>query len=243
MNTKVQYFKAVRPNGRDFHTNSVDYGAALVSGEVITHTSATQTSGDAGTYLSVSTVATDCTGMQWPCRLLLVEAVGDVQEAGSDLPNKRCVSALRVVAELPAQEVFGPNGEAVAALLERAWHLTADEADRLRTAWDAAWGATRDAAWGATRDATMDATRDATRDAAWDAAWAATRGATRGATRDATRDATRGATRDATRDAAWGATRGAARDAALALIVRDLISEEHFNTLYGPWVSVIEGAK
>jgi len=31
-----------------------------------------------------------------------------------------------------------------------------------------------------------------------------------------------------------------AREAARALVVRDLISREHFDTLYGPWASVME---
>lgn len=44
--------------------------------------------------------------------------------------------------------------------------------------------------------------------------------------------------------AAWGAARGAARgaawDAALAFLVRDLISQDHFDRLYGPWAQVID---
>ena len=30
------------------------------------------------------------------------------------------------------------------------------------------------------------------------------------------------------------------RDAAIALAVRDLISQEHFDALYGPWASAME---
>lgn len=57
-------------------------------------------------------------------------------------------------------------------------------------------------------------------DAARDAAWYATRGAARGAT--------------------WGATWGAAWFAVLAVISRDLITEDQFNTLYAPWASVMD---
>ena len=48
-----------------------------------------------------------------------------------------------------------------------------------------------------------------------------------------------GAARDAAGDAARGAAWDAARVAAWALVVRDLISPEHFAALTGPWVSVV----
>jgi len=59
--------------------------------------------------------------------------------------------------------------------------------------------------WVAARDAARDAGRDAARDAGWDAAW------------------------DAARDAGWDAGR-----AGEALVVRDLISAEHFDILTAP---------
>ena len=64
--------------------------------------------------------------------------------------------------------------------------------------------------------------------AAWDAAW----------------DAARVAARGAAWGAAWDAARGAASDAALALVVRDLIgqhgfTQEHYDTLTAPWARVI----
>ena len=60
------------------------------------------------------------------------------------------------------------------------------------------------------------------------------------AARDAARGAALGAARGAALGAAQGAARGAALDAALVLVVKDLISEDDFNTLYGPWASVME---
>ena len=74
----------------------------------------------------------------------------------------------------------------------------------------AAWAAASAAAWAAARDA------------AWDAAW------------DADRAGAWVADRYAARYAARYAVRYAARDAALALVVRDLISPEQFDVLTAP---------
>ena len=113
-------------------------------------------------------------------------------------------------------EVFGPQWEQVCALVLRAARLTGEEAQALRTTRAAAW----DAAWAATRDATWEAARDAT----WSSTWP--------------------------REAAWAAT----RDATWALTVRDLIgrlldlgdvaprhgfTQQHYDTLTGPWRKVI----
>lgn len=72
----------------------------------------------------------------------------------------------------------------------------------------------------------------AAQNAAWDADWAAAWNATRNAARDAARRAAW--------DAAWDAAWGVAQDAALALVVRDLIgshglTQRHYDTLTGPW--------
>ena len=204
MTTTTPLYKATRHEGIDFRTGTIDYAAALASGEVIRHPAKLQRPGDSSTYLSVSVSAADCTGFQWPCRLFRVEAVGDAVP-DPDIPNKRCLSALRVVEELPAWQALGPNGEAVVALIERARTLTADEARRM----DAARYAARYAAGYAAGDAAGDAAWDAARDAAWYAA----------------------------RDAAWYAAWYAAWDAGVALVVRDRISPEHFETLVAPWVA------
>jgi len=75
--------------------------------------------------------------------------------------------------------------------------------------------------WVAARVAARDAGRDAARDAGWDAAW--------DAARDAAWDAGWDAAWDAARDAGWDAGR-----AGEALVVRDLISAEHFDILTAP---------
>src|SRR5690606_11846655 len=112
----------------------------------------------------------------------------------------------------PAHEALGPQGEEVAALIERAKRLTSEEIE----------GLVRDAAW----------------DVAWDAAWATARHAARGAAWDAAWDAAWAAAWVAALDAAWDAA-GAAAGASLALLTRDLISEQHFEVLYGPWREVV----
>lgn len=163
---RLTYYKCVRPDGRDFHTGTIDYAAALASGETIKHPAAEMVRDDPATHLSVSIHATNCTGMRWPCRLFRVEPVGPVLVNAS----KRACHALRVIEELPAHMALGPQGEQVAALIERAGRLTADEIERLA----------------------------------------------------------------ASRAASWAASR-----AAIALLARDLISTEHYDTLIAPWRDVI----
>lgn len=169
-------FKATRPDGLSFQAPRVDYASACGTGEVIRHPSRRKTRDDASTYLSVSTSEADCTGFSWPARLFVVEPVGRVMSRLSASPNKRAVSALRVVEELPSWRLFGPQGEEVVALIDKAKTVTADDVARLRSA----WGAARAAARGAVRDAAREAARGAAREAAWalareaarEAAWA-----------------------------------------------------------------------
>ena len=186
----MTYWKAVREDGTDFYSGTVrwapEQGDIPAEGIAVAHPTSTAWGEDHSTHLCASTSPTDCTGFRWPCRLLEMEPVAEVHEhAGSK------VSALswRVVRELPAMQALGPQGAAVAALIDRLRRLDAEALARLADA------------------------RDAARDAAWDAAWGAVRGAVRGA--------------------AWGAVRGAA-DAAVALVVWDLITSEHRDTLTAP---------
>ena len=131
--------------------------------------------------------------------------------------------------ELPDLDVFGPQGVHVAALLERACHLTLDEARALAPVRVAARDAARDAALGGARGTALGAAReaawDAARDAAWGAAWDAALGGARGGAWDAVWEATCAAW-----DAAWSA---------VALVVRDLITTEDYDTLTRPWREVI----
>ena len=109
-----------------------------------------------------------------------------------------------------------PQAAEIDALIERAGPLTAVECDRLVAAWVTARTAARAAAWVAARVAAWDAAGDAAGDAA--------------------RFAVRFAVRNAVRDAA---------DAAVALVVRDLIEEgtpwdqAAYDLLTGPWRRII----
>ena len=170
----MTYWKAVREDGTDFYSGTVrwapEQGDIPAEGIAVAHPTSTAWGEDHSTHLCASTSPTDCTGFKWPCRLLEMEPVAEVHEhAGSK------VSALswRVVRELPAMQALGPQGAAVAALI-----------DGLRR---------------------LDAARDAVR------------------------VAVRVAARDAARDAAWDAA-----DAAVALVVWDLITSEHRDTLTAP---------
>ena len=203
------YWKAVRPDGTDFHTGTVQWAppAGHVGEWLVRHPTAAVIGDRASGYLSVASVPTDCTGMEWPCRLLEVAAVGDVTTPNWALPHKRAGVAFRVLREVPATEALGPQGEHVAALIRSIPDITRTPAERVALAWDATW----DAALDAVRDAALDAAWDAARDAAWDATW----------------------------DAAWYAAWDAARDAALALLVRDIITTEDYDALTRPWRTAI----
>ena len=131
-------------------------------------------------------------------------------------------------------DVFGPQWEAIRDLVRRVAALTPAELDKLAAAgyaagyvaWYADWGAAGDAAGYAAWDAAWAAARAATGDAAgyaaWDAAWAAAWAAAG----------------DAARAAAGAAALTAAGAAALALVVRDLIGEQFYDTLTGPLRSI-----
>ena len=190
----MTYWKAVREDGTDFYSGTVrwapEQGDIPAEGIAVAHPTSTKWGNYHSTRLCASTSPTGCTGFEWPCRLLEVEPLTEVHEhAGSK------VSALswRVVRELPAMQALGPQGAAVAALIDGLRRLDAEALARLADARVAAW----DAAWGAVRVAARDAVRVAARDAAWDAA----------------------------RDAA---------DPAVALVVWDLITSEHRDTLTAP---------
>ena len=190
----MTYWKAAREDGTDFYSGTVrwapEQGDIPAEGIAVAHPTSTAWGEDHSTHLCASTSPTDCTGFKWPCRLLEMEPVAEVHEhAGSK------VSALswRVVRELPAMQALGPQGAAVAALIDGLRRLDAEALARLADA--------RVAVRGAVRGAVRVAARDAARDAAWDAAW----------------------------DAVWGAA-----DAAVALVVWDLITSEHRDTLTAP---------
>ena len=223
------FYKCTRPDGTDFYTGTVDYAAALASGEPLPELPGDVAFPGPGWY-HLATVPTECVGMGWPCRLFEVQPVGSVH-TDTDHPHKIGTTSVRVLREVDAHLALGPQGEQVAALIGRCRSLTGDELDRLYAARDAVRVAARVAARVATWDAARVAVRVAAQDAVWDtvrvAAW----------------DAARVAAQDAVWDtvAAWDAV----RDAALGLLCRDLIGQHPgwdqgaYDRLTGPWRDVI----
>ena len=166
------YYKAVRPDGTDFYSQSILWDRV---GEIVRHPNPGNLRGsDAEGYLSVSVSPADCTGMEWPCRLFVVEPVegAPVWKPTPSLPSKRASHAWRVVRELPAHEALGPNGAEVVAFLKLLPTLTGPQLDAAGVAardaaWNAAWGAARDAAWNAAGNAAWNAAWNAAGVAAW----------------------------------------------------------------------------
>lgn len=226
----------------------------LDTGEPVAHpTSARMVVGDASTYLSVSTTPHGTMlGSRWPCRLLEVQPVGEVIAPDVErMPYLRGVLAVRVVRELPAWLVLGPNGKRVAAIIDRAATLTQDEVDALAAARTAAWAHARTAAWfdswfdarTAASTAARDEARYAARYDAWDAVQthglADALDAALAAARTAVRHAARATVRQYVWDSALEYAVEAARDAVYAEMVADHLTSDQYTALAGPWRSVI----
>ena len=109
-------------------------------------------------------------------------------------------------------EKYGSQTTEVEALLEKIKTITPEQAKALDAPWDAPWKAV----WGAVWTAARGAGREAALEAALEAAWVAVR------------------------ETAWDAGWVAVWDAVLATVTKDLISQEEFDVLRGPWASVME---
>ena len=207
----MKAYKATRPDGTDFRTGTVDYGAALGTEEVVKHPrSAAMEPGRPSTYLSVSREPVGTlVGGRWPCRLFRVETVGPTMGSREAHPMKIAALSLRVVEELPSHLALGPQGEQVAALIDRAGRLSFEEAYEIVAA------------------------RAAARDAAWAAAWAAARAAARDAAWVAVRAA---AYATAARDAAYATAALTLRDLIGTTPGWD---REAYDILTRPWRTVI----
>ena len=219
------YFKAVATDGTDFYTGTVHWlpadGAPIPEGGwVVEHPTSERVGDGVRTYLSVSILPTDCTGMGWPCRLLRVVPDGGQVRIPDpvSLPSKRAALRWRVTGELPAWKALGPQGREIETLLGQVKSLTQDQTLAMSAVRSAAWKAV----WSAARSAARSSVRSAARSAAWDAAQAVAW------------EASLGAAWDAARDAAWGAALSAFR----GLLVLDL-EPEVAEILLAPWVSVM----
>lgn len=151
----MTYYKATRPDGTSFH----DAKTAWTVGEItsIQENRSSHLCGK-GILRAFDAPGATLVGGSWPCRLFEVEGEPVAQDG-----HKFGFHELTVVRELAAWQALGPNGEAVAALIEQAGTITVEQAERLRAAWDAA-------AWSAAWDVALGAALRAAWGAAWDAA-------------------------------------------------------------------------
>lgn len=145
-------YKTTRLDGTDFYSGTVDYAAALKFSTVIVHPRLRQGRAridrqDPATYFGTATHPQDALELHgWPCRLFEVENVSPSRTVAGFLQNRqwRGSTRLQVKRELQAWQVFGPNGQDVARLIEALVHLNqAGRAvatrTRTRLAREAAW--------------------------------------------------------------------------------------------------------
>lgn len=212
------YYKATRPNGTDFFSGEVDYAAHWSVGVPLKpKPSVNMYRCCTNTvYHAADTPGETLVGGSWPCRLFEVTGTPVAQ-----MDHIFGFRSFRVVREIEPWRVFGPNGQDVAVIIDRCGAFLAwEDEDDLS------------AKFGARIDARIKARHD-------------TYAVARAAARDTAREAARAAAREACYNArAFGCiiAAEAASDAAIALVVRDLISKEHFDALYERWDSVM-GAK
>ena len=144
----MTYYKATRLDGTSFYDETTEWKVGRITR--LAEPKGT-TLCDKGMLHASTEKAETLVGGSWPCRLFEVEPRSKVI-TGSRHKYKVGAYAWKVVRELPAHETLGPNGEEVAALIERCETLTPDEVKGL-AAWDAAGSVAWDAAGYAARSA------------------------------------------------------------------------------------------
>lgn len=229
----IVYYKATGSDGYDFRTRTINYAAALVSGDPVQHP-APHFDGASG-YLSISVEPGETLiGGEWPCRLFEVQPIGEVQTT-RDYPHKRAVHALRMVREVEAWRALGPQGAEIEAFISSIVHVVQCNARESSVELvNAASYAVETSTVRRAKNAARLSSRLLARNAAGNIAEAATRFAVSEAIR-------------ITSLGAWVPfelqlptwpkipIRLSALAAVEALLVRDRITEEHFNTLMRPW--------
>jgi hypothetical protein len=163
------YYKATQPDGTSFYDGTTKWQV----GRIVRHPNPDISLGlcSAGVLHISDALGETLVGGRWPCRLFEVEPRSHPLLDGGSNGHKYGCTEVKVVRELPAWQALGPNGEAVAALIERCKTLTYGEAKQLGAAWDSARDAARGAAWDSARAAARVAAWNAAGYAAWDAAW------------------------------------------------------------------------
>ncbi|HEY2644056.1 MAG TPA: hypothetical protein VGI56_09930 [Galbitalea sp.] len=201
-------FKATRPNGTDFKTGRIHYD--LVGGTVKHPHPLTAGDPDASGYISVATVATDCTSFNWPARLFEVEIVGEkwAPHAGS-MPNKMAGHEIRILAELPAWQLFGPLGYQIVAIIDAFGAMDYDQRRARSAARPKGWSDAYSELWSVVADGRADR-------------------------------AGLGAARYALYDRLDGWRVGhAAYGAALAVLCKEFLTTETYDALVAPYLDVI----
>ena len=214
----MTYYKATKPDGTSFYDGTTKWEVGKVTS--LPEGDRKHTLCSAGLLHASTEPGESLTGGWWPCRLFVVELVGELI-TDDDHPYKVGAHEWLVTEEIEAWKALGPNGKRVAELIERCKTLTRDELRRLARAWSAASNAAWSAAWYAASSAAWNAASSAASNAAWSAAL------------------------NAAWNAAWNAASSASRDAALALLTWDLATEdgpytvEMRDLLYAPWKEVM----
>ena len=219
--TDMPFFKVVRPDLSSFH--DPDFGYAIGKTRRAPGPRPAVIRVQMAGVLHASTSAPEAARWgEWPWRLLEV-AGKPLTEPDSD--GKVAFRQLTVVAERDVAECFGPNGQAVVALLDQVGRLTVGQAEQLYAArstarYTAAWYAARSTAWDAARSTAEENAENAAENAARYTAWYTAR------------------------NAAEYAAEYTARNAATGLVVADLVGrhgleQHHIDTLLQPWVDVM----
>jgi hypothetical protein len=138
----------------------------------------------------------------------------------------------------PIPDLYGPNKEAVAAILDRAARMTPDEMLRAATYMNHRMTD----AWADAQEAEADAFEESGRMGAWEAIWDAADRATRASADSGDWSEVKAEVMGETdpspediREAVLAEACGTTAAAALAAVVKDRISEEHYRVLTAPW--------
>ena len=194
-------------------------------------------------------------GASWPCRLFVVEPCGEPFASQIESHLTGCAQ-WNIVAEVDPWRAFGPHGKAVLTLLDQIQNLTDAQAEAIVRAGDVLCNArgnfvgdiAGDAATllleTATREIALDTAASANREAAYFAAVEAVYEATTARALAESVPITRGTAplapgMDTSTNTIWGVAQVSAMDAVRALVVADLLPQEHFVTLAAPWLSIM----
>ena len=202
----MTYYKATRVDGTSFYDHKTKWGVGSI----------TRIAGPARTtlcgpgILHASSELGETLGANvWPCRLFSIEPRGEVVTHPDILWKVGC-KAWMVVEELPAWQLFGPNGERVVKLIDRCGTLTADDFTRLIAADKGPYTSLRLARY---------PHRDSHKNAAWDAVLYTLRDTLYMSENKR-------------------AYKRVIVDATTALVLYDLIPTDLFDALYSPWREV-----